>query len=364
MSKKKILVLYWYSIPLQKMRLAIQQHLTTMESSDREYSITYRNVFNNTRPERGKFDIIILHNTFLCMRWSHLFYRIKWNLNWIKDYDCIKIAIPQDEYDHSEVLDEWLYELGVHCIFSCFEKPQRDILYPIMSRQVPFYECLTGYIDQRDSGWMTSPLQIRKNDIVYRASKLPYWFGSHGQLKHEIANIIEKHARPRRLCIDISTRETDTIVGSKWLDFMGSGRTVIGCESGSSVLDRRGERKAKIQVLLRDDPSLTFDDVSKNMPAGWDDFSFFAISPRHLEAVVTKTCQILVEGNYSGVLKPDIHYISIRRDFSNLDEVLEKIKDTNLLQKITNQAYEDIFLSGKYSYKSFATEIDHAIELL
>ena len=38
------------------------------------------------------------------------------------------------------------------------------------------------------------------------------------------------------------------------------------------------------------------------MPRGWDSYAFFAISPRHLEAVITKTAQVLVEGRYSGVL--------------------------------------------------------------
>ena len=50
--------------------------------------------------------------------------------------------------------------------------------------------------------------------------------------------------------------------------------------------------------------------------AGWDSYAFFAISPRHLEAVVTKTAQVLVEGSYSGVLEPERHYIPVRRDFS------------------------------------------------
>ena len=41
------------------------------------------------------------------------------------------------------------------------------------------------------------------------------------------------------------------------------------------------------------------------MPSGWDSYAFFAISPRHLEAVITKTAQVLVEGRYSGVLEPE-----------------------------------------------------------
>ena len=42
---------------------------------------------------------------------------------------------------------------------------------------------------------------------------------------------------------------------------------------------------------------------------------------------MTKTAQILVEGRYSGVLEPERHYLPVRRDFSNLDEVLERARD-------------------------------------
>jgi hypothetical protein len=361
--KQKILVLYWYNVPFERMRLAIQQHIKVMESSKTQYTVTYHNVFNNTSPiKTSEFDAVILHTTFLCMRWSHLFYRLKWELNWIKDVKCTKIAIPQDEYDHSEILDEWLYELGVNCIFSCFGEEQRKILYPLMSEKIPFMKCLTGYIDPANPMIKPIPLKQREMDIVYRASFLPYWFGKHGQLKQEIAGIIKNAAHLLGLQTDISTKNLDTITGSKWMDFLSSGRAVIGCESGSSVLDRRGEIRAKIQNLLRGNPSMAYAEVARLMPAGWDDYVFFAISPRHFEAVTTKTCQILVEGSYNGILQPNLHYISLKQDFSNLDEVLDKIRDLPLLNRITEQAYEDIYASGKYTYEKFALEIDKVIQ--
>jgi hypothetical protein len=347
------------------MRLAIKQHLQTLDTSEIKHEITYHNVYGNTRRLRDlNFDAVILHTTFLCMRWSHLFYLLKWELRWIKDIPCKKIAIPQDEYDHSEILDEWMYEWQAAAIFSCFDKDTCKILYPIMHDRASIYPALTGYIDEATARNIESRLlkiENRPNDIVYRASQLPYWFGSHGQLKHQIGGVFSEQARLSGLTCDISTRETDTVVGESWLDFMASGKTTIGCESGSSVLDRRGEIQTKIRTLLRDKPTDTFEQVASRLPQGWDDFSFFAISPRHLEAIITKTCQILVEGSYSGILKPDLHYIPVKRDFSNLKEVVEKIKNTQLLQEIAERAYEDIYLSKKYSYQAFASQIEQAI---
>ena len=365
MVPKRILVLYWYPVPLDEMRLTIRQHLQALESSETKHQIVYHNVYGNTKRLRGlKFDAVILHTTFLCMRWSHLFYQLKWDLRWIKEIECVKIAIPQDEYDHSEVLDEWLYEWQVSTIFSCFDEENRRTLYPLMCDKATFVPALTGYIDEETAKRTESKLlkmECRPNHIVYRASQLPYWFGNHGQLKHKIASIFSERVQFHGLSFDISTRESDTIVGESWLDFIASGKTVIGCESGSSALDRRGEIRAQIQSLLQKNPSATFEEVNSCLPPGWDNFSFFAISPRHLEAVIAKTCQILVEGSYSGILKPHTHYIPLRRDFSNMAEVLEIIKDSSVLEEIAERAYSDIYSSKKYSYRAFASQVEQAM---
>jgi hypothetical protein len=70
-APKRILVLYWYPVPLEKMRLAIKQHLQTLESSETKHTIVYHNVYKNTkRLHETNFDAVILHTTFLCMRWS------------------------------------------------------------------------------------------------------------------------------------------------------------------------------------------------------------------------------------------------------------------------------------------------------
>jgi hypothetical protein len=262
------------------------------------------------------------------------------------------------------VLDEWLFEWQVPVIFSCFNTTYYRTLYPLMAERARFYRGFTGYIDHDMAERIQPallPINKRPNDIVYRASQLPYWFGSHGQLKHQIGGIVEARATQHGLVSNISTRDEDTIVGDEWIDFIASGKTIIGCESGSSAIDRRGEIKSKIQALLAEHNGLSFNEVDAQLPNGWDNFSFFAISPRHLEAVMTKTCQVLIEGQYDGILAPNKHYIPVKRDFSNLDEVLDKLNSDKLLQEFADRAYEEVYRSGRYSYQEFAAEIDRAI---
>jgi hypothetical protein len=309
-------------------------------------------------------DAVILHTTLLCLRWSELFERLRKDLQWLSDLSCPKLAFPQDEYDHSELLDDWLSGIGITDVFSVFDEPKRALVYQKLIGRASFHKCFTGYIDDvtaREVSKRLVPTTARPNDVVYRASHLPYWFGSHGQVKHRIAGVVAAHAGRHGLRTDISTAVSDTILGERWFDFLMSGRTVLGCESGSSVLDRRGEMQVRIRRLLGRQPDMPFALADRHMPSGWDRYEFFALSPRHFESIITKTCQVLVEGDYEGVLKPERHYIPMKRDLSDVEETLDRMKDRRLTHDIAETAYEDIYLSGKYGYAALAKDIESVV---
>jgi hypothetical protein len=363
--RRRVLVLYC-AARSEPLRLAIHQHLRVLDYCDDKYDVLYCNATDSAPGWMRLLGLhaIVFHTTFLAMRWSPEFELWKWTMRWIRNVPCLKIAMPQDEYDHNERLDEWLFEMRADVVFTIFDERPRATLYPIMSRAATFVRCLTGYIDDASAArWVASlqPTDKRELDIVYRASRLPYWFGRQGQLKHRIGDVVLAEAARKGLRCDISTRRQDTIFGDRWMAFLASGRAVIGCESGSDVLDRRGEIRSLIEQRLREDPTLSFEDISACMPAGWDSHRFYALSPRHLEAVVTKTCQILVEGEYSGVLRPHEHYLPVKRDFSNLEDALAALQDTRRIEEIVERAHRDLYASGMYSYRKLASELDRLI---
>jgi hypothetical protein len=361
----RVLVLYWHPVGTP-IRAAIYHHLHALDHGTRQHDVWYVNTFS-ALPRWLRYmpvDGVILHTTLLCLRWSEFFVGIRRDLLWLSDLSCPKIALPQDEYDHSELLNEWLLELGVSDVFSVFEGPDRDLLYQRLTGHAAFHKCFTGYIDEATASEVSKrlvPISARPLDIVYRASHLPYWFGRQGQLKDRIGTVVLERALERGLRTDISTRAEDTILGERWFDFLMSGRTVLGCESGSSVLDRRGEMQVRIHRMLARKPEMAFEEVSQQMPTGWDGHAFFALSPRHFESVITKTCQVLIEGEYEGVFKRERHYIPMRRDLSNVDEVLDRVEDRRLTQEIADTAYEEIYLSGKYGYAALATDIENVL---
>ena len=83
----------------------------------------------------------------------------------------------------------------------------------------------------------------------------------------------------------------------------------------------------------------------------------YAISPRHLECCATRTCQILTEGDYNGILQPGVHYLSLKKDFSNLDDVLNEVVLDRKRAQLVKRAFEDVVASGHYTYKKFVDTI-------
>ena len=65
----------------------------------------------------------------------------------------------------------------------------------------------------------------------------------------------------------------------------------------------------------------------------------------------TKTCQILLEGYYNGILKADEHYISVKKDFSNLDEAVRRFKDHEFRDALVNRAYEYVAAEHTYHHR-------------
>jgi hypothetical protein len=358
-------MLHWMSHP-GAVRLTTRQHLDAL-TAVRDAEVLSYNAIGGAPSWLGRlrFDAVALHTTLVGTRTSPWFSRWRKRLDWLAGLDALKVAFPQDDYDRAHLLDEWLDDLGVSVVCTVLDDTHRDELYPRLSKKAAFYDVLTGYIDEPSAQRMAGRLRPhaeRPNDIVYRARHLPYFYGHHGRLKHLIGDAVLERAGAHDLRCDISTSGPETIIGESWLDFMASARATIGVESGVSVLDRAGEMQERVEEMLASDPHLSFEEASARMPPGWDDYRFFAISPRHLEAVITKTAQILTEGRYSGVLEAGRHYLPLAYDFSNLDDVLEQARDVPFMEQLAEQAYADVYLSGKYTYSQLTRVFERVLD--
>jgi hypothetical protein len=239
---------------------------------------------------------------------------------------------------------------------------QWPAIYAGVSPRVRIYPVLTGYLDDgrlRDIERIRARETERPLDIGYRTSGRPLpWFGRHGYLKQQIAEVFAERAPARGVTADISTSASDVLLGNHWYRFLARCKYTLGVEGGTSILDRDGSFREATERYLARHPDASFEEVEAACFPGVDGtFRGYAISPRHLEACASGTCQILTEGTYNGILEPWRHYIPVRRDFGNVDEVLDLVKSDALRHEITGRAYQDIVASGRYTYRSYVDTV-------
>ena len=128
----------------------------------------------------------------------------------------------------------------------------------------------------------------------------------------------------------------------------------MGVKGGGSLLDRDVTVQERYLNYVANHPGASFEELEAAcFPQLDGSLHLRAISPRHLEACATRTCQILLEGDYNGILKPGWHYIELKRDFSNVDEVLDMVHQDHLREAITERAYREIVESGQFTYRRF-----------
>ena len=349
------------------MRVTTEDHLLCFERYLPHYCY-YLNLADEVLPawvHRLKFDLIIFHDLFFCGRWGGrtLFEKLSAKIDFLRGSEAFKIAVPQDEFISADLLCEFINGFDVHAVFSVAPPSEWPKIYRDVDREtVKLYCVLTGYLEDTTlSRIETIVLRAtrRDSDIGYRAGGRSWrqaaWLGRHGVLKIEIADVVEREAPTYGLKTDISTRAEDTFMGDGWYQFLSRLKYTIGLEGGASVLDWDGTVRVKTLDYVEGHPTASFEEIEAACFPGLDgQFALFALSPRHLEACATRTCQILIEGAYNGVLQPWRHYLPLKRDMSNLDEILEIVRQDSKRREIVDAAYQDIVASGRYTYRAFA----------
>lgn len=301
------------------------------------------------------------------MRWSEtVFYQFTALVESLNNHPAIKIAIPQDEFTKTDLLNDFLTDCQIDYILTCaYESEWPEIYGNLRSNKVRFKTVLTGYLDDRTvkrARGFARPLRRRSIDISYRAWRAAFWLGEHATHKVRVGEVFRDAGLARGLTIDISLDDSATLLGDDWLKFLADSRGTVGVEGGASILDRDGSIKTRVDKYVSGHPRATFEEVRNACFRDADGkFSLTCLSPRHLEAVATRTAQILVEGEYNGILEADRHYISIKADYSNVDEALDKFSSDQLVQDMIDTAYREIVEPGRFTYLGFVREIEREI---
>ncbi len=301
----------------------------------------------------AKFDAVFLDVSMLRARWrsAEEYATVRESYGFVREMEAFKIAFPQDEYDCNEVLDDWLCDWRVDRVVSVLEG-NHDVLYPRFHKQGAIEVGFTGYVD---SSLVDRPLRAlagRPIDIGYRAKRLAPYFGSIGETKWTIGRDVLERSLGKGLVTDIAVGDAKSILGDAWVEFVSSCRFMLGSNSGSSLLDPLGDIQRRVKRFVQDHPAAPFIEVEAACFPGLDrKHQFTALSPRNLEAALLGTGQLLVDGDYSGLLKPGEHYIALRPDASNFDEVVEAMRDVPRVEAMIRRCREAILDEPRLRYE-------------
>lgn len=135
----------------------------------------------------------------------------------------------------------------------------------------------------------------------------------------------------------------------QWNAFLNQCKGIMGAESGTYFLERDDRTRRAVIAFLAQYPQATFAQVHDRFFRSYaNPVSGKAISSRHFEPVGARTCQLLLEGHYNGILKADEHYISIRKDFSNIEEAIRRFKDQEYREAIVRRTHEYVLEQHTY----------------
>lgn len=307
------------------------------------------------------YDLIVLGPTFLCNRYSKKNLRSTLSeYDFIKHSSACKVALPQDDYDCSAILEDWLVDWDVSLVYTVCPE-YWSVLYPRLSQRGRVRLGYTGYISQDwiDSWKSPRPIDLRKIDVGYRATVLPANFGRLGQLKWEIAHrFLKAVGETREIKLNISVDPKDRIPGKKWHDFLESSKFCLTTASGSSLLDLRGNIRSSVRRYVARNPKAEFSEIEARCFPGKDgQYTFTALSPRNLEAALAGTVQIATPGSYSGIMKPYEHFIPVSEDCSNITEVFGLMSDSLQVSKIQKQCKEAILSEPRLRRANIVNEI-------
>lgn len=282
----------------------------------------------------------------------------------IREFPGFKAAFVQDDYRWINDTVTALSYMRINALFPLTSPEIMELVYGAKAlSKVRKETVLAGYVPQHLAQLEVKPYSERLRDVSYRARALPAWMGSHTRQKWQIAEKWIADAPRYNLDVDISCREEDRIYGEAWIDFIANSRATLGSESGASVCDFTGDIQKNVEAHLKKYPEADFETL-RDLYFKDEDCKIMmnVISPRCFESAALRTLMILYEGDYSGILEPWRHYVPLKRDHSNMDEVVSILRSPEAAQKIIDQAYNEIAKNEKYSYAAMVRLVDRVMD--
>ena len=312
----------------------------------------------------SEFDAVIIHNTVGYS--AHNLVSLDAVLDEkLKDFTGAKIILKQDEHHLFNAFATYAAEVGFDRIFTVMPESEWPKTYGKLLPGVTLCPMLTGYVMpwQRQAPDLSAPRTV---DIGYRGSIMPLSFGRLCYDKRRIGDEVLGRLAGEGLSLDISSAWEDRIGGEDWHTFLSSCKAVLGVESGAGVFDFDGTLD---ETCHRIEADLGADDGTHEYAlaylAALGDLDgavrYYALSPRHFEAIAAGAIQILLPGHFSGRMQAGRHYFELAPDYSNLGEAVSLLTDDAARTELAQCAFEEVVLDPANWIETFVSELDGAL---
>lgn len=276
------------------------------------------------------------------------------------------IVLLHSVFSNAQLLDGWLLDLVRRC-------PQPKVFfigneYKLMDQKMAFAEALpVGLLVSQASSTdvhalyrrrlgcavcgipntgldetlfvARTPRAERPIDLGYRADDAPPYIGH--QERRQIAEYFTAAADRYGLKVDISTSPRDRFTEPEWAAFLDRCKGQLGAEAGGDYFELDDRTRNAVLAYEIAHPDATFAEIYERFFAHYGpSVPIRIMSGRQVEAAGTRTVQILFEGRYDGYFDPDVHYIPLKKDFSNADEAIRKFRDAALCDELTRRAHQ------------------------
>lgn len=309
----------------------------------------------------SRFDALIIHYSLIACYDNYISPATR---KLIREFRGFKSAFVQDDYRWINDTVNALSYMRINALFPLAGKDIIDIVYsPEKLPSVRKETVLAGYVPNELVTLEVKPYEDRIIDVGYRARKLPAWMGSHTLQKWQIAENCMQDVPRYNLKVDLSCKEEDRIYGSAWVEFITNCKATLGTESGASVCDFTGNIQRNVEAHLHVDPKADFNTLRELYFKDEDcKYLMNVISPRCFEAAALRTLMILYEGRYSDILVPWRHYVPLKHDHSNMDEVVHILNSPEKAKRIIEQAYKEVAMNEANSYQSMVELVDRVMD--
>jgi hypothetical protein len=333
----------------------------------------------------NRFDVIIVHYSVFIAIDAYVTPATRQRLG---KFEGLKVLFIQDEYRFVDRTIDAINEAGIDIVFTCVPTPEIPKVYPPERfSKTKFINVLTGYVPEGLKLFQPKPLADRRFDVGYRGRVYPAWHGEAGREKYEIGQNFLRDSRGFGLKCNIRWDEESRVYGLDWVNFMRDCRAVLAVESGASVFDFDGWVSARTETFAKvlglgekqsrnvkrmlagrgvyarksDDRAL-YEDLRQRFFAEKENLIDLAqLSPRVFEAATLQTLLVMYEGQYSGAFEPWRHYVPLKKDHSNMAQVVEVLKDPIASATIIANCYAEVCENRKYAYSTFIQQFDQII---